>query len=247
MLAQRLADPLDDAAMRLAVDQRRVDHDAEIVDEGIANDVDRAGLRVDLDLGDVAAVRKGRGRAVADVLYVKALRQPGRQFQPGMELFGQFHQTDRAVGPNYREPARAKFDVGDRRLQHMRGDLSTLLDDLLARLDDRRAARHHRFRAAGAAAGDQRVAVTLQQADFAERDAEPWRQDLGEGRSMTLTVVEGAGDDRDRAVGLEADAAHFAARRAGQFEIVADAAAAQPPPRPTLRPPRGKAVPISKR
>ena len=48
------------------------------------------------------------------------------------------------------------------------------------------------------------------------------------------------------AVRLEADAAHLAAGRAGQFEIVADAAAAQPTPRPAFRPARGKPVPIGK-
>ncbi len=41
-------------------------------------------------------------------------------------------------------------------------------------------------------------------------------------------VVERADDDRDIAIGLEADAAHLTAWRAGQFEIVADAAPAPP-------------------
>ena len=59
VLHQRLADPLDDAAMELAVDQQRVDHVPDIVDRGIAHEVDRAGLLVDLDLADVAAVGIG--------------------------------------------------------------------------------------------------------------------------------------------------------------------------------------------
>src|SRR6202011_1345264 len=96
------------------------------------------------------------------------------------------------------------------------------------------AADDHRFRAAGAAAGDQLVAVALQEADAPERDAEPCGKDLGEGRGMPLAVIERPGDDRDIAIRLEADATHLAAGRPGQFEIVADAAAAQPPPRPAL-------------
>src|SRR5205823_5385861 len=102
------------------------------------------------------------------------------------------------------------------------------LDHLFAGADDRIAADDHRFRAASAAAGDQRVAVALDQLDALERDAEPGGEHLGERRPMALTVIERAGDDRDVAIRLEADAAHLAARRAGQFEIVADAAAAQP-------------------
>ncbi len=129
----------------------------------------------------------------------------------------------------------------------MRGDLLAVLDHLVAGRDDRGAAGHHRFRAAGAAAGDQLVAVALQQANALERDAEPRRQHLRERRGMPLAVIEGAGDDRHRAVGLEADAAHLAAGRAGQFEIIADAAAAQPAACPALRLAPGKAVPVGER
>ena len=72
--AQGLPDPLDDTAMRLTIDQQRVDDDAEIVDERVFDDVNDASLRVDLDLGDVTAVREGRGRAVIDVGDIEALR-----------------------------------------------------------------------------------------------------------------------------------------------------------------------------
>ena len=44
---------------------------------------------------------------------------------------------------------------------------------------------------------------------------------------MALPVVERAGDDGDRPVGLEADAAHLVARRRRDLEIVADAEAAE--------------------
>src|SRR5437764_13312408 len=110
----------------------------------------------------------------------------------------------------------------------MRRDLAAGLDHLLAGADNRVAADDHRFRAAGAAARDQRVAVALDQLDARERDAEPGGEHLGERRPMALPIIQRTSDDRDLAVRLEADAAHLAARRAGQLEIVADAAAAQP-------------------
>ena len=55
-LPQRLADALGDAAMHLALHQHRVEDLADIVHRGVARDLDRAGLGIDLDLGDVAAV-----------------------------------------------------------------------------------------------------------------------------------------------------------------------------------------------
>ncbi len=129
----------------------------------------------------------------------------------------------------------------------MRGDLPADFDHLVAGLDDRGSAGHHRFGAAGAAAGDQLVAVALQQADAPERDAEPGGEHLGERRGVPLAIIEGAGDDRDVAIGLKADAAHLAAGHAGQFEIITDAAAAQQTPRLTRRLACGKTVPVGER
>ena len=189
VLAQRLADALHDAAMGLAVHQQRVDDSAEIVDERIPDHVDHTGLGVDLDFGDMAAVRESRGRAVGDELHIEALRQFRRQLQAGADLFGQFHDADRAIGAGDHKPAGAEFDVRDRRLQHMCGDLLAGLDHLVAGGDDRGAARHDRFRAAGAAAGDQLVAVALQQADLVERDAQTRAEHLRKRRCVALPVI----------------------------------------------------------
>ena len=59
-LVERLADPLRDAAMDLAVKQDRIHRRAEIVDDDVVGDGGDAGLGVDLDLGDMGAVRVGR-------------------------------------------------------------------------------------------------------------------------------------------------------------------------------------------
>ena len=56
VLDQRLPDPLRDAAVGLAVDDHRVDGAADVVDGGVAHDRDHAGVGIDLDLADVAAV-----------------------------------------------------------------------------------------------------------------------------------------------------------------------------------------------
>ena len=58
VLHQHLADALRDAAADLALEQQRVHDRADIVDDAVAQDLDLAGLRVDFELADMAAVRE---------------------------------------------------------------------------------------------------------------------------------------------------------------------------------------------
>ena len=60
VLEQRLTDALGDAAMGLAVHDHRVDRAADIVDRGVADDLDRTGLGIDLDFAALRAVWKTR-------------------------------------------------------------------------------------------------------------------------------------------------------------------------------------------
>ena len=62
VLHQRLPDALREPADQLALDERVIEHDAGIVHRRIGDDLDHAGVRIDLDLGDVAAVREGLRR-----------------------------------------------------------------------------------------------------------------------------------------------------------------------------------------
>src|SRR5436305_875671 len=61
ILEQRMADVLADAAMDLTLEQQRIDHRAKIVDHDEAEDARRAGIGLDLDLADMAAIGEGRG------------------------------------------------------------------------------------------------------------------------------------------------------------------------------------------
>ena len=56
LFPQRMAGALGDAAMRLAVQDQRVDGAADIVDGAVTHEFDRAGLGIDLHLGDMEAV-----------------------------------------------------------------------------------------------------------------------------------------------------------------------------------------------
>ena len=59
---QRLAGALGDAAMRLAMQDHRVDRAPDVVDSGVADDIDSTGFRIDLDLADLRAVGKACDR-----------------------------------------------------------------------------------------------------------------------------------------------------------------------------------------
>ena len=213
--------------MRLARDQHRIDDRAEVVDHEVAHHLDLAGVAVDLDLGDVAAVGERERRIVRDVADVERLRHVGRQAEARAQLVGQLEDADAAVGAGDGEAAARELDVDGRGFEHMGRDLLALLDQLVAGLEEGLAGDQRRLRAAGAAAHLELVGIALQQAEALERDAELAAQHLGEGRGVALAVVERAAQHGDRAVGLEADAAILLGRRPGDLEIGADAAAAQ--------------------
>src|SRR5262249_60711894 len=87
MLKDSLANALHDPAMDLALKHERVDGAAEIVDDGVALNYDGAGIGIDLDLDDVAAVGEGQ-----------SWRYPGvRRIEPRLH-------TRRHLGGNGRRP-----------------------------------------------------------------------------------------------------------------------------------------------
>ncbi len=121
----------------------------------------------------------------------------------------------------------SKRDVGRRSLQHVGGKVLAFFDDLCRGFDDCGAGVHDRFRAAGAAAGDEPVAVALHQRNLVEGNAEFFAEHLRERRSVAHAEIERAGSQRHRAVGIEFDIGKFLRRRRRDFEKIADAEAAQ--------------------
>ena len=57
LLHRRLAEALGDGAGRLSVDDERIDGAADIVDRDVTENIDLAGVGVDLDFADGAAAR----------------------------------------------------------------------------------------------------------------------------------------------------------------------------------------------
>ena len=225
-LHQRLADALRDAAMQLAFDDHRVDDGAEVADAGVAHDPRHAGVRIDLDFRDMAAIGEGRRRVLGGVIDVERIGHALRHLALAQPL-RQFHDADRAVGAGDGEAAVAEFDVAFGGFHQMRRRLLALGDDQRRGFDDRRAGRGDRARAAGAVAEAHEVAVVLFERDLLEGHAELRRQHLRERGGVTLAVIQRAGGELHRTVRLEGDLAEFAARRRGDLEIGADRDAAQ--------------------
>src|SRR6185436_15771536 len=57
-LAKCLADALGNATMRLPVQDQRIDRAADVVERGVADERDGAGVGIDLDFADVSTERK---------------------------------------------------------------------------------------------------------------------------------------------------------------------------------------------
>src|SRR6185437_1355391 len=102
---ERLADPLGDAAMDLTLEEQRVDDDAAVVDGGVALDLDLAGLGIDLELADMAAIGEiGRGRRESSHGF-EADAERGRPAHRRMGAPGDIDERDRAVGAGDGEAA----------------------------------------------------------------------------------------------------------------------------------------------
>src|SRR4051794_8222522 len=96
--------------MQLPGHQHRVDDCAEVVDAGVAHDLDHAGVGIDLDFRDVAAIGEGRGHFLRGVVDVERGRHAVRLFsfaQPPRQL----DDVDAAVGAGDGKAAVRKFDV----------------------------------------------------------------------------------------------------------------------------------------
>jgi hypothetical protein len=150
VLHQRLAEAGGDAAVQLAFDDHRIERAAAIVDRGIAGDLDRAGRRIDLDLGDVHAVGEGL-RRLGDRFGVEVFGYGAHLFEP-RGVGGDIKQRHAPVGADHFESAVLVSDVGLASLEHAGGDRFGFGEHLSDRFHHRMAHGHRRARAHGSIA-----------------------------------------------------------------------------------------------
>src|SRR4030095_9619511 len=161
-------------------------------------DADVARLALDLDDARVGAKGEAEVRGIVK----------GRLLEPGLEplrivvrhVRGEGHgaKRDRLAGSAFDgELATTELDVTRRRLEQVRRDLLTLLDDLVERHENGGAADRRRTAALGAHAERERPGVAVHDLDLLDRDTELVGRELGERRLVSLPVRVRARVDRD--------------------------------------------------
>ena len=201
-LHQRDADALGQPAVDLAVDDHRVDPHAAIVDRDEAPDRHLGGVGVDVDDGDVRAVRVSEVGRVVDHLRVEAaLHADGHRLtavRPCRDLLDQRALLGVALDVPAALLPREILGAG---LEHRRRDLAGLVAHLARDHGDRRPGDRCRAAAVGAEPVRRPVRVAGADLDVLRRDAELLGDDLRERRLVALPLR------------LRTDADHRFARR----------------------------------
>ena len=234
MLQQRLADTLGESTLHLAFRQHGVDEAPVVVDRDIAQEIDGTRLGIDLDLGDMTAVREGEH--VGDVEHMRA--QPGRhavrQVRRIARTGGEGREVDAAVAAAHREATARVVDLSLARLKKMRGQPACLRQRRIHRLDQRRATHVHRARAAMAGARPHGPRIGLHVSKGFHRQTEMLRGDLGEGGLVPLPVRLGTDGNGHPAVRIESHLRALVGCAAGGFQETGNALSAQAPSCPGL-------------
>ena len=139
MLKESLANALYDPAMDLALEQERVDGAAEIVDDGVALDYDGAGIGIDLDLDDVAAIGEGLSWRYAVMRSIEAWLHACRQLRGIARRLRHRENIEAQISARHAEYPIGKAYVVRRDFQKVRGELRAFADDGAPRLVERRA------------------------------------------------------------------------------------------------------------
>src|SRR6516164_6066882 len=134
--------------MDLALEQERVDGAAEIVDDGVALDYDDAGIGINLDLGDVAAVGEGLSWRYAVMRRVQPRLHPGRQFRGIARRLRHRENIEAEISAGHAEYPIDKTYILRRDFQKVRSELRAFADDGASRLVERRARDRKRTRTA---------------------------------------------------------------------------------------------------
>src|SRR5215208_1991559 len=136
VLHQDLPDTLYYAAGDLAVNQKRIDDGADIVDDAVAHDVDRSGFLVDLYFTDVGAVREVLGVDVEHRRGNQASLHTLRQFGRISGCSGYVVDGEGLVCLRRREDTVFELEIVDADLKRMRGNLLGLYHDLFGGIRD---------------------------------------------------------------------------------------------------------------
>jgi hypothetical protein len=230
--AQALRDPLDHTTVNLAEQQNRVHGHAEVVDDGVADNLDLAGFRIDLDFTDMGAVGIGR-------LVLNDIGNPGAVVI-GLGGLGHVGVADHPVGADNAGRAIDQFDIGCSGLEFIGGQFLHLFGQNLRGGGHRDATQRDRTRAAGAATVGKFRGIALTHGDPVEIDADLVGDKLAVGGGMALPVGLGAYVERDAAICVERQLGRLGAGKGAGLDVDRGAETAQPAAGLSLfRPARG--------
>jgi hypothetical protein len=128
--------------MDLTFDDHRVQHHADIIDCGVGDERQLAGIRIDLDLSYMTAAGKGEIHRIEEGGLFEARLQDVERKVVRREIgrTRNLAKCHAAVGAADRELAGGELDVLLARLEQVGGDLSAVVDDFASRLGDGAAA-----------------------------------------------------------------------------------------------------------
>ena len=231
MLEQRLAEALCDAALRLPVQDHRIERAADIVDRGVALDDHRASLRIDLDLAHRGAIGKAKTRTRLVGCRGERALQLRRDLGILERRAGDLKDAARHVGALDAKMPIRKVEVGGIGLEQGRGDAARLGDDLGGCLMQHQAGKAQRAPRMRAAAGDDKIGIAGAQGDCRRRHAEPFGDKLRECRLVALAGALRAEDQVNAIVGPHQDLGALARGAARRLDIVRNRDAAAEPAR----------------
>src|SRR4029077_18266962 len=182
--------PLRDAAVQLPRNDHGIDHSAEVVHRNIGYEMDRAAIWIDLDLGNVGAAGIGEIYRIVECLGFHArLKHVDRKIHQAISRTDHVAERFRPVGSLHGERSIFEYDVTLTRLEHMRGDLGSLRDDLVGGLGQRGTTYGQRSRAIGAQSELHPVGVAEYDLNLVGGNGQFFRHDLRKSRLVALAVV----------------------------------------------------------
>ena len=184
-LRYRLADPLSGAAVRLAVDDQRVDAASDVVDRGESGDLDRARFGIDLALADRASVREDRVVHLVVGDDGEPARQLPRQEGP-LRVPRQFREAERPERVRRREAPVGESDLRRARLLHVGYDLLPLFDQFFGGYGEHGRGVSHRAAGMRTAAHAHDVGVAEEDVDRVHGHVKERGHYLREARLVTL-------------------------------------------------------------
>ena len=217
----RLSDPLCNAAMYLAFQHHRIDHRAKIIDHRIPLKVDSTGSRIDFQFSNVTAI--GIGRPVRLIAMIDVERMVTALWHQTQH---QIFDRDRSVGTLCREKTIDEDQIIRIAIQRLSGMRACLVKRACGHFSNC-GTQHCRHPGTACRPVWRDRGVTLKNLDLVGVIAKPVRQDLRQGRAMSLPVFLLCGQHQNGAIITETDLHAAITATAALFQIHAHAKPAQ--------------------